>query len=204
MHLKIQENCSAKCPCSDYDCLESTAASEATTATVPYTITSTSAASLPTGNAVLALSTHYRENKRFYYKPMVVDFEGKSQTFSTICPVLLYTVKVLILIIKHLFLELMEFIKVLLAPRRILIGWHWEWQTTKALTTGCNNDEYSGIFNGLTNLIKDGRSASPTYLNIYWPVVILMLSRSFVHLLSGFRWSISSDVGVILKVFLFE
>ena len=67
MYLEIQENCLAECPCSDYDCLEPTAAPESTTATVPYTITSTSAASLSTGNAVLAMSTHYRENKRFYY-----------------------------------------------------------------------------------------------------------------------------------------
>ena len=121
MYLKIQEN-SEECPCSDHDYLEPTAAPESTTATVPWTIPSISVASLPTRNAVLALSTYYRENKRFYYKPMVFDFEGKSQIFSTICPVLLYTVKVVILIIEHLFLDLMEFIKVLLAPRRILIG----------------------------------------------------------------------------------
>ena len=63
--FQIQENCSAGCPCSEYDCIETTSAPEVTTATVPPTTTS------PTGNAVLVLSTKNSNNK-----PFIVDFNG--------------------------------------------------------------------------------------------------------------------------------
>lgn len=87
--INIQENCSAGCPCSDYDCLEPTIAPESTTATVPSTITTSTTntsptttapqsttAKLPMGNAVLVLSTHYSGNQ-----PMVIDFDGKYQIY---------------------------------------------------------------------------------------------------------------------------
>ena len=64
--LKIQENCSAGCPCSEFDCIETTSTPEVTTATVPPTTTT------PTGNAVLVLSTNKSQNK-----PFIVDFNGK-------------------------------------------------------------------------------------------------------------------------------
>ena len=63
--FQIKENCSAGCPCSEFDCIETTSAPEVTTATVPATTTS------PTGNAVLVLSTGTSANK-----PMIVDFNG--------------------------------------------------------------------------------------------------------------------------------
>ena len=67
---KIQENCSAGCPCSDFDCLAPTSVPEVTTATVPSTTTS------PSGNAVLVLSTFSFNNK-----PFIVDFNGKYHMF---------------------------------------------------------------------------------------------------------------------------
>ena len=67
---KIQENCSAGCPCSGFDCLAPTSAPEVTTTTVTATTTS------PTGNAVLVLNTYNLDNK-----PFIVDFNGKYHTF---------------------------------------------------------------------------------------------------------------------------
>ena len=64
--FQIKENCSAGCPCSEFDCIETTSAPKVTTATVPRTTTS------PTGNAVLVLSTRDSNNK-----PFIVDFNGE-------------------------------------------------------------------------------------------------------------------------------
>ena len=63
---KIQENCSAGCPCSGFDCIAPTSVPEVTTATVPATTTP------PTGNAVLVLNNYNSNNK-----PFIVDFNGK-------------------------------------------------------------------------------------------------------------------------------
>ena len=63
--FQIKENCSAGCPCREFECIETTPAPEVTTATVPATTTPS------TGNAVLVLSTYNSGNK-----PMIVDFNG--------------------------------------------------------------------------------------------------------------------------------
>ena len=65
---KIEENCSAGCPCSDFECTPPTSAPDITTATVPATTTP------PAQNAVLVLSTYESSNK-----PMIIDFEGYSK-----------------------------------------------------------------------------------------------------------------------------
>ena len=67
---EIEENCSAGCPCNDFECTATTPAPDLTTATVPATTTS------PTSNAVLVLSTRNSNNK-----PMIVDFEGRLKDF---------------------------------------------------------------------------------------------------------------------------
>ena len=53
-----KENCSAGCPCTDFDCLAPTSAPDVTTATIPATTTS------PTGNAVLVLSIFIKKYQR--------------------------------------------------------------------------------------------------------------------------------------------
>jgi len=65
LNCPCEENCSAGCPCDEFDCLEPTSTPAVTTATVPATTTS------PTGNAVLVLSTFNSNNK-----PFIVDFNG--------------------------------------------------------------------------------------------------------------------------------
>ena len=67
---KNKENCSAGCPCNDFECTATTPAPDVTTATVPATTTS------PNGNAVLVLNTASSNNK-----PMIVDFEGRFRDF---------------------------------------------------------------------------------------------------------------------------
>ena len=62
----IEENCSAGCPCSDFECTPTTSVPDITTATVPVTTTP------PAHNAVLVLSTYESSNK-----PMIIDFEGQ-------------------------------------------------------------------------------------------------------------------------------
>ena len=68
---EIQENCSAGCPCSDFECIETTTAPDVTTATVPATKTPSNS------NAVLVLSTYESSNK-----PIIVDFDGNSIYFD--------------------------------------------------------------------------------------------------------------------------
>ena len=63
---EIEENCSAGCPCSDFECTPTTSVPDITTATVPATTTP------PAQNAVLVLSTYESSNK-----PMIIDFEGQ-------------------------------------------------------------------------------------------------------------------------------
>ena len=63
---QIEENCSAGCPCSDFECTPTTSVPDITTATIPATTTP------PAQNAVLVLSTYESSNK-----PMIIDFEGQ-------------------------------------------------------------------------------------------------------------------------------
>ena len=64
--FSFQENCPGGCPCDDYPCVETTAAPDVTTPTVPATTIS------PASNAVLVLSTWNVANK-----PMVIDWDGE-------------------------------------------------------------------------------------------------------------------------------
>ena len=62
----IKENCSAGCPCSDFECLAPTS--------IPITTTTTTTTpSSPTGNAVLVLSSYLENND----KAFIVDFNGE-------------------------------------------------------------------------------------------------------------------------------
>ena len=63
----IKENCSAGCPCSDFDCLVPTPVPTTTT-----TATTTTTSISPTRNAVLVLSTYW-----YAAEPFIVDFNGK-------------------------------------------------------------------------------------------------------------------------------
>ena len=65
LFIKLKEDCSAGCPCSDFDCAAPT--SVPTTTTTTLTTTSIS----PTRNAVLVISTYDSNNK-----PFIVDFNG--------------------------------------------------------------------------------------------------------------------------------
>ena len=72
MCMVIQANCSAGCPCSDFDCLPPT-----TTTTTKTTTTTTLS---PTRSAVLVLSTM----KPLENRPFIVDFDGKYSMFFSI------------------------------------------------------------------------------------------------------------------------
>ena len=68
----IKENCSAGCPCNDFDCHAPTSVPTTTTTTTTTTIITTTTPISPTRNAVLVLSTFKSNNK-----PFIVDFNGK-------------------------------------------------------------------------------------------------------------------------------
>ena len=83
--MTLQDNCSAGCPCSDFDCVSpsaapTTTAMTATTSLITPTLTTTTSMETttattisPTRSAVLVLSTWYYPRN----KPFIVDFDGK-------------------------------------------------------------------------------------------------------------------------------
>ena len=74
----FKENCSAGCPCSGFDCLEPTSLPTTTSVTMTTTSTTSETTTIPSGKAVLVLSTRLQSNK-----PFIVDFQGKYFGFLT-------------------------------------------------------------------------------------------------------------------------